>query len=79
MTVPIGMRYLTSPAVHNQHPQHVVGRVCYTNAASVEERYPWGACLQWVLQEDQVQELQAGLLRKCPSDPLPLHQVLVVP
>jgi hypothetical protein len=41
----------------------------------VEQRYPWGASLQWALQEDQVQELQAGLLRKCPSDPLPLHQV----
>jgi hypothetical protein len=41
--------------------QHVVGRVrYYTNASSVEQRYayPWGACRQWVLQEDQVQELQ---------------------
>jgi hypothetical protein len=39
--------------------QHVVGRVCYTNVASAEQRCPWGACLQWVLQEDQVHELQA--------------------
>jgi hypothetical protein len=55
--------------------QHVVGRFCYTNVASVEQRYPWGACLQWVLQEDQVPELQAGLLRKCHSDPHPLHEL----
>jgi hypothetical protein len=38
--------------------QHVVGRVRYTNVASVEQRCPWGARRQWVLQEDQVQELQ---------------------
>jgi hypothetical protein len=38
--------------------QHVVGGVRYTNAASVEQRYPWGARRQWVLQEDQLQELQ---------------------
>jgi hypothetical protein len=52
------MRYLT----HRQHEiasctiniQHVVGRVRYTNAARVEQRCPWGACLQWVLQQDQV-------------------------
>jgi hypothetical protein len=31
-----GMRYLTHRQLHDQHPasQHVVGRVCYTNAAS---------------------------------------------
>jgi hypothetical protein len=76
MVVPIGWNAISHIAAQlcTTNTQHVVGRVCYTaNAASVEERRcPWGACLQWVLQEDQVQELQAGLLRKCPSDPLPL-------
>jgi hypothetical protein len=38
--------------------QHVAGRVRYTNVTSVEQRHPWGARRQWVLQQDQVQELQ---------------------
>jgi hypothetical protein len=41
MMVPIGMRYLTHRQLCTINTQHVVGRVCYTNVASVEQRYGW--------------------------------------
>jgi hypothetical protein len=39
----------TSPAARTSNIQHVVGRVRYTNVASVEQRCPWGARRQLVL------------------------------
>jgi hypothetical protein len=50
---------ITSIAGCTNSIRHVVHRVRFTNVASMDQRYPRGAHRQWVLQEDQVQELQA--------------------
>jgi hypothetical protein len=57
--------------------RNFVRRARYTDVASVDQRYPRGARRQWVLQEDQVQELQAGLLRKCQPDPHSLTKFML--